>query len=681
MMLIVEFPEDIVMNFWRWWEWDVLKQDAKLGDTSRMGRFWEVAKGMKIATILFTYNRSSHTRQVLDSLRQNTVLPEKLFVFQDGLKENEDAEEWEKVNELIYDIDWCEKEIIVSDYNKGLAESIVTGINYAFRENDAVIVLEDDCVTAVNFIRFMTQCFKRYEAEKKVFSVSGYSWPINLSKAESDIYFCGRTSSWGWGTWKDRWEQYDKDYMLYNRLKSSKEGSLDLAMWGQDVEGALIGKVTGRNDVWGLFWVLKVIEQKGLCINPYRSLICNIGMDGTGVNCGITNSCDVELDSLVKESYRLPDEIEISDLVKEAFADLYGSYTAVNRDKDSKEKIIVYGLGNFFISNEGKINKDYFIDGFIDNAKTGYYAGKRIVKARDIEKLGNINKILIMVQDINECMKICKELVSKYRIAEEKIELGCQSYGTWKDMIKDICVKADGGWEITLGGAPLYISSADQFYNAYEVLVNKIYRYYINNGKKDIVFDIGMNNGDAILFFLQDKNVEKVYGFEPFRETFLLAKDNLEGFGCKERYEIFQYGLSNRDEKRDINFNSAMTCGQSTNIQMWEHAFAYYSTLGLVDISENRLERIEVKRASKVLINIMDKYPSHNFILKMDCEGEEYEIIEDLCETKILERFQIIMLEWHHNGFEKILKCLNASGYSYNYFDKEDGMGLIYAQK
>ena len=407
---------------------------------------------MKIATLLFTYNRSRHTGQVIESLKNNTVLPEKLIVFQDGVKQDEDAEEWQKVNSLVHEIDWCEKEVIVSGYNKGLAESIVSGIEYAFRENDAVIVLEDDCVAAPNFIRFMTQCFERYETEKRVFSVSGYSWPIELGDAESDIYFCGRTSSWGWGTWRDRWCQYEKDYMLYNRLKSSKEGSLALATWGQDVEGALIGKVTGRNDVWGLFWVLKVIEQNGLCINPYRSLIRNIGMDGSGVNCGITDSCDVELDDSVKDFYKLNDRIEILDQVKNAFASLHGSYTAVDRCRGDKEKILVYGLGNFFISNERSINEKYFIEGFIDNAKTGYYAGRKIVRVKDMDKLGDFSKILIMVQDINECMKMSRELVCKYGIPEEKIELGCKHYGIYQDMINDIRIKADGRWEITLGG-------------------------------------------------------------------------------------------------------------------------------------------------------------------------------------------------------------------------------------
>ena len=49
---------------------------------------------MNIATILFTYNRPKHTKQVLDALSRSTVLPNKLYIFQDGPKITTDKKEW-----------------------------------------------------------------------------------------------------------------------------------------------------------------------------------------------------------------------------------------------------------------------------------------------------------------------------------------------------------------------------------------------------------------------------------------------------------------------------------------------------------------------------------------------------------------------------------------------------------
>lgn len=407
---------------------------------------------MKIATLLFTYNRSNHTKYVIEALERNTVLPQKLFLFQDGLKWEEDASEWKKVNDLIHNVDWCDKEIIVSVYNKGLAESIVSGIDHALEEYDAVIVLEDDCVPASNFMRFMEQCFEKYENERKVYSISGYSWPIPLEKEKYDAYGCGRISSWGWGTWKNRWSVFEKDYELVKKMKQEAEASRNLAAWGRDLEEILVGNIKGICDSWAVFWALNVIARQGICINPYRSLIKNIGFDGSGEHCGETDDFPVELDTELKEQFDLPDEIDFSSIVKTRFAGLYGygSYTAVNEYAAEKEKAIVYGLGNFFSRNEKNINENYYIDAFIDNGKKGYYAGKRIVKAKDAGKIVGNDAILIMIQDINECMKAVRELVCQYGIDAGRIKLGCQYYGSYKDFIETIRVLEDGRWEVIL---------------------------------------------------------------------------------------------------------------------------------------------------------------------------------------------------------------------------------------
>ena len=86
---------------------------------------------MKIATILFTYNRSEHTRRVLESLKNNTILPSKLYIFQDGIKDSTDIIEWEKVRKIIKEVDWCETQIHISEINRGVAASEISGITPA----------------------------------------------------------------------------------------------------------------------------------------------------------------------------------------------------------------------------------------------------------------------------------------------------------------------------------------------------------------------------------------------------------------------------------------------------------------------------------------------------------------------------------------------------------------------
>lgn len=382
---------------------------------------------MKIATLLFTYNRSYHTEQVITALRRNTVLPQKLFIFQDGLQSGMDDFEWNKVNRLINGIDWCDKEVIVSEYNKGLASSIVSGINYAFREYDVVIVLEDDCVSTANFISFMQQCFEKYQDNQKVYSVSGYSYPLDLKKTQYDIFGCGRISSWGWGTWKDRWNIYEKDYELVKKMKREKNASVNLAMWGNDLEEMLAGNVRGDLDSWAVFWALNIISREGICINPYESLISNIGTDGSGVHCGVTDRFKVKTVDEEKKEFYLPDDIEFLDETKEAFASLYGSYTAISTEDDAKESILLYGVGYFFRRNEKAINDKYNIKAFIDRKKRGWFAGRKIIRIDEIGRY-DYDKILIMVQDVCECKKIVKNL-TEHGVSPKTILVGCDIYG------------------------------------------------------------------------------------------------------------------------------------------------------------------------------------------------------------------------------------------------------------
>lgn len=635
---------------------------------------------MKIATLLFTYNRSAHTEQVLISLKRNTVLPEKLIIFQDGLSQDCEniTDEWKKVNALIHSVDWCNTEIIVSECNRGLAESIVLGINYAFKEHEAVIVIEDDCLMAPDFIRFMEQCFKKYEYNKKIYSVSGYSWPVEVEENQYDVYGCGRISSWGWGTWKDRWEKYKMDNDIISRLKHDQIKSRNLAMWGNDCERMFVDKMTGSNDSWAIYWALIVIENEGICINPYRSLIQNIGTDDTGIHCGKTDRFKVKLSDDSNYDFKLPDDVIISDSMKQAFTKLYGNYTSINRQSKQKEKILIYGLGNFYFMNEKEINEQYYIEAFIDRSKRGWFAGKQIIH---IHQIGNkrFDKILIMIQNVQECINIVRELITK-KISADKILLGHNYYGNYSKCFDDISVLSDGNLSVSVGQIKVKVRSMDEFNNVYEVLVDETYHYFINNDKKDIVLDIGMNIGDASLYFLNNENVKKVYAYEPFRETYTAAKENLQQYiQCLDQIELFSYGISDENGIRRIGFNRDMTCGQSTIAGIRDKAYAIYQSWNLVQAENEKQEIIEVRDAVEEFLPIIRRHLDCNIVLKMDCEGEEYGIMKRLSKEGVLSSISFIMLEWHYNGKDSILSILRNSGFSYWCSDKNKNMGLIYA--
>ena len=70
----------------------------------------------------------------------------------------------------------------------------------------------------------------------------------------------------------------------------------------------------------------------------------------------------------------------------------------------------------------------------------------------------------------------------------------------------------------------------------------------------------------------------------------------------------------------------------------------------------------DVKKASEILKPIIIGNDVKNIILKIDAEGAEYDIFEDLRDNfpEIFDRVEIIVGD-AHLGFERFFNCLNFS--------------------
>jgi hypothetical protein len=384
---------------------------------------------MKVGIAVFAYNRCDKLHKVLDGLKKNDGVT-KLYIFHDGLKCEADRQGWLDTRREIDGINWSETILYASDYNKGLAKSIVDGIDTVLKENDAVIILEDDCVPQPAFIAFMKQCFEQYQGFKNVYSVSGYSWPIGLEQSEYDAYFCGRPCPWGWGTWKDRWALYQKDYNMIIDIKQDRELSRNLAIWGDDLEDMLIGNIRGTSNSWYVLWALLLIHNNGIAVNPYKSLVQNEGFDGTGVHCGSTGRFDVEYldDRSPNEKFILPSKIAIEERTQKAFRGLYGGYS-VKYDKDEKKDILLYGVGNYYKKHANQICEQYNIVSFVDkNKKDKFYAGIEIIHPKQIDEK-NYKYIVVMIENKTSREKVKQELQALYGVENTKILIGQELYG------------------------------------------------------------------------------------------------------------------------------------------------------------------------------------------------------------------------------------------------------------
>jgi len=237
--------------------------------------------------VLFVYNRLWHTRQTVEALQRNDLAEQsELFIYSDGPKNEEAVRNVQEIREYLQTIDGFRKITIVNrENNRGLAANIIDGVGRIVEEYGRVIVLEDDLVTSPHFLTFMNEALDRYKDEKKVWHISGWNYPIETEGLD-DAFFWRTMNCWGWATWSDRWQYFEKNVEKTVQefgKKEIKRFNLDGTenFWAQ-----VLANREGKIDTWAIFWYVTVFRHNGLCLNPALTFVKNIGLDGSGIHCG-----------------------------------------------------------------------------------------------------------------------------------------------------------------------------------------------------------------------------------------------------------------------------------------------------------------------------------------------------------------------------------------------------------
>jgi len=167
----------------------------------------------------------------------------------------------------------------------GVADSIIDGVTTIVNQYGKVIVLEDDLVTSPYFLTFMNDALNFYQEEEKVWHVSGWNYPIN-SDGLDDAFLWRVMNCWGWGTWSDRWQHYERDVNSDMSAFSNSEIKKFNLDGVENFFAQMEANKQKKIKTWAVFWYACIFKNKGLCLNPVQTFVDNIGHDGSGVNCG-----------------------------------------------------------------------------------------------------------------------------------------------------------------------------------------------------------------------------------------------------------------------------------------------------------------------------------------------------------------------------------------------------------
>jgi len=215
----------------------------------------------------------------------------------------------------------------------------------------------------------------------------------------------------------------------------------------------------------------------------------------------------------------------------------------------------------------------------------------------------------------------------------------------------------------------LQINSFDGWSAFYEILFKDMYEALF--AEDAVVVDVGMNVGTASLFFASHDNVKKVYGFEPISSSCTVAETNfkLNEIGSKIQFTCAALGKGEKMIQIPKAFSGSV--GASVTDFVMEQIHQPSDFKSTIDVL--------VKDASTVIIEIMEKHTEKIF-LKLDCEGAEYEIIDDLFEQGLLSKISFIIIEWHYKGKRVLVEKLTQAGFNLFVPDLSVGIpvGLIY---
>jgi len=246
--------------------------------------------------VLFCYNRPWHVEQTLEALSKNELADQSiLYIYCDGPKQDATEEQKAKIAEVrqvIRKKQWCKEiYIIESEKNKGLANSIIGGVSSVINQYGRVIVLEDDLVSSLYFLKYMNNTLDFYEKYPAVFSISANRPPLAKMQIpedyEYDVFVSLRSYSTGWATWSEKWNLVDWHMTDFDDCKKHRNQIKALNRAGEDMDKLMIMQEQGKIDSWAMRFGFAHFKQHAVAILPCNSYVTNIGFDGTGIHSGV----------------------------------------------------------------------------------------------------------------------------------------------------------------------------------------------------------------------------------------------------------------------------------------------------------------------------------------------------------------------------------------------------------
>lgn len=245
-------------------------------------------KEIQVPILLIGFNRPQYIRKIINRLSE--IKPQKLYVSIDGARKNrnEDYELIEEVKSIVKNINWtCETHYLFHENNVGAEINVSNAISWVLKNEEYVIVNEDDILAPYSFYRFMQDMLIKYKDSQEIAMVSGVNYTSSY-KTDFDYIFTQMGHISGWGTWKRIWDTYNINDEIENKyidinFLNKNSANKEIAKRRKQTFSRLQKNGIGNNS-WDFMFAYYRIKNNLLSIVPKNHLTTNIGIDGLHSN-------------------------------------------------------------------------------------------------------------------------------------------------------------------------------------------------------------------------------------------------------------------------------------------------------------------------------------------------------------------------------------------------------------
>ena len=244
--------------------------------------------------VIHTYTRLGHLKKTIEALSLNDLAPSTvLFIASDAPRENKDKSDVLMLREYIKSIKGFKSvNIILRDKNFGLHLNASAAFDEVYKKTDRLITIEDDTIVGSGFLRYINDGLTLYTEDKNVFAICGYLYKSICITSSSDVVLLPGFSAWGYGIWKDRFYGLPNYDDIASEFLRSPKLFMKLMLNRPDLIFGVWGVANRSLVAADLAFLLDMIKKNKKCLFPKKSLVRNIGNDGTGENCVVDSSYD-----------------------------------------------------------------------------------------------------------------------------------------------------------------------------------------------------------------------------------------------------------------------------------------------------------------------------------------------------------------------------------------------------